>query len=113
MITFDDEMQKLSPARRAKIEAKTQELQQELKLIREIRQKLGLSQEELAERIGVQQPAISKLEKGQQTLTLGKLTSVVTALGGEWEINLKFPDRESITITSSEEFAGIPLDPIA
>ena len=107
MITFDDEMNKLSSERRARIEAKTQELFREVKLLREVRQRLGLSPEELPEKLGVQQPAISKLENGEKTLTLGKLTSVVSALGGEWEITLKFPQMEAITLTSSEDFSVI------
>ncbi len=104
MITFDDEMNKLPPERRARIEAKTQQLWREAQMIRQIRQELGLSQEELAQRLGVQQPAISKLENGEKNLTLGTLANVVTALGGEWELNLKFPHVEAITLSSKDDF---------
>jgi hypothetical protein len=57
MITYEDEMEKLLPERRARIEAKTQELLREVKIIQEVREKLGLSQQDLEERLSVQQPA--------------------------------------------------------
>jgi hypothetical protein len=44
MITYEDKMEKLLPERRARIEAKTQELLREVKIIQEVREKLGLSQ---------------------------------------------------------------------
>ena len=62
MITFDLEMQKLSPERRVKIEAKTQELLNQVNMIRQIREELGWSQSDLAERLGVKQSTVSKLE---------------------------------------------------
>ncbi len=95
MITFDDEMKKLPIQRREKIEARTQELLRELKMIREIQERLGLSQENLA---------VFKLKNGDENLTLGTLASVVSALGGEWEIQLKFPDMEAIRLISSNDF---------
>ena len=48
MITFDSEMQKLSPERRVKIEARTQELLNQLNMIRQIREELSLSQSDLS-----------------------------------------------------------------
>jgi transcriptional regulator with XRE-family HTH domain len=105
MITFDEEMQKLPPERRARIEAKTQELQNQLNTIKQIREDLGLSQTELAQRMGVQQSTVSKLENDRSNLTLGKLATVVDALGGEWKITLKFPTTEEIELTSSDILA--------
>jgi transcriptional regulator with XRE-family HTH domain len=102
MITFDSEMQKLPPERRARIEAKTQELLKQVNTIEQIREELGWSQSDLAERLGVQQSTVSKLEKAPENLTLGKLANIVTALGGEWKIVLKFPNTEEIELSSSE-----------
>lgn len=48
----------------------------------------------MAKRIGVKQPAISKLENGDRCLTLEALSEVITALGGEWEITIKLLDSE-------------------
>jgi transcriptional regulator with XRE-family HTH domain len=100
MITFDEEMQKLPPERRARIEARTQELLTQLNTIKQIREELGMSQTDLADRLGVQQSTVSKLENDQSNLTLGKLATVVEALGGEWKITLKFPTTEEIELSN-------------
>jgi transcriptional regulator with XRE-family HTH domain len=106
MITFDEEMQKLPPERRARIEAKTQELLNQLNTIKQIREELGLSQTDLAQRLGVQQSTVSKLENDRSNLTLGKLATIVNALGGEWKITLKFPESEEIEL-SNREFLSV------
>ncbi len=102
MISFDEEMQKLSPERRARIEARTQDLLKQVNMIRLLREELGWSQTDLAERLGVQQSAVSKLENNPDSITIGKLANVVTALGGEWKIVLKFPSTEEIELSSKE-----------
>jgi transcriptional regulator with XRE-family HTH domain len=102
MITFDSEMDKLPPERRAKIEARTQELLKQANMIRLLREELGWSQAELADRLGVQQSTVSKLENNPDSITIGKLANVVTALGGEWKIVLKFPSTEEIELSNSE-----------
>jgi hypothetical protein len=53
MITFDSEMQKLSPERRVKIEVKTQELLNQLNMIRQIIEKLNSSQLDLSEILSI------------------------------------------------------------
>jgi transcriptional regulator with XRE-family HTH domain len=107
MITFDSEMQKLPPERRARIEARTQELLKQSNMIRLLREELGWSQSDLAERLGVQQSAVSKLENDPESVTLGKLANVVTALGGEWKIVLKFPTTEEIELSSSDDLSNV------
>lgn len=97
-------MAQLTPERRAKIEARTDELHQEYLALRALRKKLNLSQGEMAEKLGIQQPAISKLENGDRRLTLETLSDIITALGGEWEINVKLPGSEMVRLTGSEEF---------
>jgi transcriptional regulator with XRE-family HTH domain len=102
MITFDEEMQKLPPERRARIEAKTRELLNQVNTIKQIREELGLSQTDLAQRLGVQQSTVSRLENDRSSLTLGKLATVVNALGGDWKITLKFPTTEEIELSSTD-----------
>ena len=51
------------------------------------RSKLGMSQTELARRIGTRQPAISRLEKGDYNTTLSTLFRVTEELG--LDISLK------------------------
>jgi hypothetical protein len=45
---------------------------------------------------------VSKLENNPDSITIGKLANVVTALGGEWKIVLKFPSTEEIELSNSE-----------
>lgn len=47
----------------------------------EIRRQRGLTQAELAHMIGVEQPTISRLEKGSEAVTLRLLKQVADALG--------------------------------
>jgi transcriptional regulator with XRE-family HTH domain len=59
----------------------------------------------MAQRIGVKQPAISKLENGDRRLTLETLFEIIAALGGEWELNVKLSGNEAMRLTGSEDFA--------
>jgi len=59
------------------------------KLIREIiayRIAQGISQKELAERIGTKQSSISRFEKAMKMPSLSFLNQIANALGLEWEI---------------------------
>lgn len=51
--------------------------------VREIRKARGLSQVELAEKAGVNQATISKVERGNMNVTLENITAIATALGVE------------------------------
>ncbi len=105
MMTLEERMARLNPERRAKIEARTDELHREYLALWKLREKLNLTQGEMARRIGVKQPAISKLENGDRRLTLEALSEITTALGGEWEITVKLPDSEVMRLTGSEDFS--------
>ncbi len=61
-------------------------IEQELAALRE---RLGITQKELATRMGVTQPAIAKLESGRiKNLELRTLLRWTTALGGHLSINV-------------------------
>ncbi len=57
----------------------------------DLRQSRGLSQAELAERVGVKQANISRIE-GRDDLKLSTLTKVVEAMGATLSIRARFPD---------------------
>ncbi|MBM4183500.1 MAG: helix-turn-helix transcriptional regulator [Gemmatimonadetes bacterium] len=57
-------------------------------LVREARQRAGLSQKELAERAGTSQPAIARIESGRGSVTLATLTRMVAAAGFELVMEL-------------------------
>ena len=64
--------------------------------IRALREKKGLSQRELAERVGTTQSAIARLEAGKVSPSLPTLDKIATALGAE----------VSLTIVDLDELVG-------
>ncbi len=51
----------------------------------------GLTQREVAEQMGVQRPAVSKIER-KADMQISRFTEFVEALGGRWRINVSFAD---------------------
>ncbi len=51
----------------------------------------GLTQWEVAEQMGVQRPAVSKMER-KADMSIGRFTEFVEALGGGWRIKVSFDD---------------------
>ncbi len=63
-----------------------------------IREARRQSQVALASRLGVQQPAVSKIER-QTDLYLSTLREYIEAMGGTLELIARFPDRDPVRIT--------------
>lgn len=97
-----EELNALPKERRELIEERANQIRLEEMTLRHLREKLGLSQSELAERLEIQQPAVSKLER-RQNLELNTLREVVNALGGTIEIIVKIPNKEPILIVDYQE----------
>jgi predicted transcriptional regulator len=57
-----------------------------MKLLVEARTERGLTQKELAERTGIRQPNISRLERGQCSPTLDTLSALARGLGKELKV---------------------------
>ncbi len=100
--TLSEELKALSTERQQEIAARTEQIRLEELTLKHLRKKLGLSQAELAERLEVQQPAISKLEH-RPNLELNTLRSVVNALGGTIEIIIRLPDLEPVLLSDNRE----------
>jgi transcriptional regulator with XRE-family HTH domain len=96
-------MARLPKARREKIEKRTDELYQEYLILRDLREMLNLTQNEMAEKIGIKQPAMSKLESGERRLTFETFSKVITALGGDWELNVTLPNLGLVRLTGSQD----------
>ena len=82
--------EKMTPERQERIRKRTEELLAELPL-QELRQARALSQQELAEVLGLNQATVSKLER-RTDMYLSSLRRFVEAMGGELEISASFPD---------------------
>jgi len=100
--TLSEELSNLSGERQELIKARASQIRLEELTLRHLREKLGLSQSELAERLEVQQPAVSKMER-RQNLELNTLRFVVNALGGTIEIIVRVPNKEPILLSDYQE----------
>lgn len=64
-------------------------------LIREGRRRAGLTQTELARRVGTTQSAIARLERGKGSPTLERISELLAACGFELQVHIVPEDRES------------------
>ena len=96
----------MSPDAQSRSEAKSQALLQDMPL-QDLRRARGLSQKTLADVLGVQQPAIAKMEK-RTDMYLSTLRSHIEAMGGELDIIAHFPDGD-VRIRHFSEAEGQPL----
>ena len=56
--------------------------------LKELRIKQHLTQEQLAEKVGIDKTQISKIEKGNRNLTLDTITRIASALGAKVNFSL-------------------------
>lgn len=89
---FSDLKKGWTEDRRARNTSRKAELAIEYATLDELRLALGLSQEELAQRLDVQQPAVSKLTS-RSDMRISTLRDLIEAMGGELHVTAKFPDR--------------------
>ena len=87
---FSDLTKKMSAKDRAEIKARSARLLAELPL-EQLRSARSLTQTNMAQTLGVNQSAISKIEK-RTDMYLSTLRSYVEAMGGSLEIQAIFPD---------------------
>jgi ribosome-binding protein aMBF1 (putative translation factor) len=79
-----------SPSRKARVTDKAAALETALTL-HELRKRRAVSQEELAVKLAVGQPAVAKLER-RADMYVSNLRRYIEALGGTLEITARFPD---------------------
>ncbi len=89
---FADLKRNWSADRIADNDARKAQLRDELVSLDQLREGLGLSQDELASVLDVQQPAISKLVR-RSDMKVSTLRDLIAAMGGELRITATFPDR--------------------
>jgi transcriptional regulator with XRE-family HTH domain len=99
---LSDIMAQLSPERRAKIEARAQQLILENMTLQDMRKARKLTQESMAKLLGIRQDSVSRLEK-RADLLLSTLRSYVKAMGGDLKLVAEFPDRPSVIISALGE----------
>jgi transcriptional regulator with XRE-family HTH domain len=80
---------KMRPESLARAKARAREMMAEM-LLAEVRKSVGLTQEEVAESLGIKQPTLSRLES-QDDMHISTLRRLIHALGGELEIVVHMP----------------------
>ena len=88
----------MTPERRKKISARAKELLAEEMTLSELRKAHKLTQERLAESLGIGQEQISRLEQ-RSDLLLSTLRSYIEAMGGKLTIVAEFPDHKAVALS--------------
>ncbi|WP_419840298.1 XRE family transcriptional regulator [Candidatus Poriferisodalis sp.] len=97
---FRELTEHFSRERRDRIEKLSRELAAEMPL-HELRRARSLTQQDVAEVLDVQQPAVAKLER-RADIYVSSLRSYIEAVGGRLRIVAEFPDGD-VSITSFSE----------
>lgn len=95
--TLNDVVAALPEARRARVEARTRELIEEVQSLSDLRRIAGKAQVDIAAALRVKQPSVSKIEK-QTDMYLSTLRSYVEAIGGKLELVVRLPSRAPVRI---------------
>ncbi len=96
---FSELEAKMSPERLARSEQMAQEMMAEM-LLSELRKHTGMTQQQLAESLGVKQPSLSQLES-QADMQVSTLQRLIEALGGSLELIAHLPAGD-VRITQFE-----------
>ena len=110
MSTLTDRMDKLPPPRRNKVEERAWALIAEEMTLRDLRKARKQTQERVAEKLGINQENVSRLER-RSDLLISTLSSYVEAMGGKLNLVAVFPDRPPVALTgiaSLDDFSGRP-----
>ncbi len=97
VVSHEEVMASLSPERRARIEARAQELIEEEMTLRDLRAVQHLTQERVAEILGIEQDSVSRMERRADML-LSTMSSYVEAMGGRLRLIAEFPNRRPYTV---------------
>ncbi len=89
----------LPEKRRKAILRGTNELIAEEQTLAAIREARRRSQVDVAKKLGVQQPTVSRIER-QTDMYLSTLRGYIAALGGELQIVAQFPNQSPVHITN-------------
>ena len=100
--TRQEIIEDLSPAHRAEVEGRTAELHAEVAGLKALRLLAKRSQEQIAQGLGIKQPAVLKIER-QTDLYLSTLRRFVEAAGGSLELRVELPGTGVIHLTGMGE----------
>jgi predicted XRE-type DNA-binding protein len=97
-VPVGDVLKKLPKGERKAIELRGRELIAEYMTLQDLRKARELTQQRMAELLGIKQANISRLEK-RSDLLLSTLGSYVAAMGGRLRLVAEFPDRPPVVLS--------------
>jgi DNA-binding XRE family transcriptional regulator len=100
--TLEEIIDALSPEDRAFVETRTAELHAEVEGLKALRLLAERTQEQIAQGLGVKQPAVLKIER-QTDLYLSTLRRFVEAAGGTLELRVQLPGSGVMRLTGMGE----------
>jgi DNA-binding XRE family transcriptional regulator len=100
-ISHETVMAGLAPERRARIMKRAQEMVEEEMTLRDLRAIQQLTQERMAQLLGIEQDSVSRMERRADML-LSTMSSYVAAMGGKLRLVAEFPNRKPYTVTLSD-----------
>lgn len=105
--TLEQKMNELPPTRKKIVKARAAELIAEETSLQALRKAHKLTQEDMAEKLGIGQEGISRLEK-RSDLMLSTLRSYVEAMGGKLSIIAEFPKSKPVRLKT---LSGLEREP--
>ncbi|EHX0955010.1 TPA: helix-turn-helix domain-containing protein [Escherichia coli] len=95
MRTLDEVIASRSPESQVRIKEMADEMILEVGL-QMMREELQLSQKQVAEAMGISQPAVTKLEQRGNDLKLATLKRYVEAMGGKLSLDVELPTGKRV-----------------
>ncbi|MEI7608320.1 MAG: XRE family transcriptional regulator [Rhodospirillaceae bacterium] len=108
MTSLDEYISRLPADAQERIEAGARMIVEEQLRLAQLRKRMGLSQKAMAARLGVKQPRVSKLERGEDN-QLSAMRSYVQALGGELNVTVCFPDGRKFQIETVADLEQVEV----
>ena len=97
---FKELKARMSPESRGRAEARTKKMMADM-LLGEVRRLVGLTQEDLAKKLGIAQPTLSRLES-QDDMQISTMRRLITGFGGSLELLVHLPTGD-LRINQFEE----------
>jgi predicted transcriptional regulator len=102
--TMDEVMAAMPAERRERIQARAAQMKAEIEGLKALRLLADRSQEQIAQALGIKQPAVLKIER-QTDLYLSTLRRFVEAAGGTLELRVELPGKGVMHLTGMGELA--------
>jgi DNA-binding XRE family transcriptional regulator len=106
--TLEEVIAAMTPERQARIAERSAELHAEVDGLKALRKLAARSQEQIAQSLGIKQPAIVKIER-QTDLYLSTLRRFVEAAGGTLELRVELPGCGVMRLTGMGEINQGPV----